>query len=155
MALLAIVPASLGAQQRYWYDAGVRRDLWAEPGLSADFSARRHSAKAQVLAPAGLAKPAAAEDSTVFRDGPSSGAGLRALAGGVIVRLRPGTGPSEREALFARHALALARPIGAQDRVWLVAAPQGVDSLELANRLHESGDFESASPNWWKERARK
>ncbi len=49
----------------------------------------------------------------------------------------------------------MAREIGGSGRVWLVATPAGLASLDLANRLHESGDFESASPNWWQFRARK
>ncbi|ODT34671.1 MAG: hypothetical protein ABS55_10885 [Lautropia sp. SCN 70-15] len=50
------------------------------------------------------------------------------------------------------HAL---RPIGPDARRWLVASPPGMPALELANRLQESGVFESASPNWWKPRALK
>ena len=36
---LAAVSGPVQAQQRYWYDGGERRLLWAESGLRADFNA--------------------------------------------------------------------------------------------------------------------
>jgi hypothetical protein len=154
LAIVAASPALAAAQQRYWYDAGVRRALWAETAVVAEFGPKP-SGKSTVLVPSGLEKSVSAQRSPVFRDGPSSGAPLRALAGGVIVRVKDGTGAAEREALFARLGIVQARPIGAAQRVWFVPSPPGIDALELANRLHESGELASASPNWWKARALK
>ncbi len=154
VAIVAASPALATAQQRYWYDAGVRRALWAESAVVAEFGASA-TGKSAVLVPAGLEKSVSTQRSPVFRDGPSSGAPLRALAGGVIVRVKEGTAAAERDALFVRLGIAQARPIGATQRVWFVPSPPGIDALELANRLHESGELESASPNWWKARALK
>lgn len=78
----------------------------------------------------------------------------RALPGGVIVRLQE----SDRRNAYDILVEAGLRPVRALDpeqRSWLVESPAGLDSLELANRLHESGRFESASPNWWRPRALK
>jgi|GEM_PF-6216954 len=38
---------------------------------------------------------------------------------------------------------------------WLVQSEPGMASLDLANALYESGQFQSASPNWFKQRATK
>lgn len=78
----------------------------------------------------------------------------RALPGGVIVRLQE----SDRRNAYDILVEAGLRPVRALDpeqRSWLVESPAGLESLELANRLHESGRFESASPNWWRPRALK
>ena len=39
--------------------------------------------------------------------------------------------------------------------LWLVGSEPGLPSLDLANRLYESGDFAVAAPNWWQPRALK
>lgn len=155
--LLAIAASAISlaqAQQRYWYDGEVRRPLWAEPAVVVDFAQAAGGAPV-VPGPAGLEKGAGAHRSPVFRDAASPGSPLRALAGGVIVRLRPGTTGAQRAALFAKHGVAQPRRVGGQDDVWFVPAPAGVASLELANLLHETGDFASASPDWWKARTLK
>jgi hypothetical protein len=153
LALLALAgPAQ--AQQRYWYDGGERRLLWAESGLLADFSAAPGT-KQSVIQPALGDKTAAPTGSaalTVYRDQPEAGGRPRALPGGVLVGFRPRTTAAEREALLSRHGLRLIRPLGDRADWVLVASPPGDASLELANRLHESGDFASASPNWWQPR---
>lgn len=149
--LLGTTALGLNAQQRYWYDGDVRRPLWADDSQVADFSGQRGE-KSRVLKPATLVKGGALT-SPVFRDGPGEKSRSRALPGGVVVTLAPGTDEARRTALFARHALEPVRALGAD--MWLVAAAPGVASLDLANRLHESGDFRTAAPNWWQPRALK
>ena len=141
------------AQQRYWYDGEVRRPLWSDETVVADFSAARGE-KSKVLRPAAIAK-SGESTSPVFRDGPGEKSRTRALPGGVIVTLKTGPGEDRRDALFARHGLQPVREIGSGSGMWLVASPPGVASLDLANRLYESGDFKAAAPNWWQPRALK
>lgn len=138
------------AQQHYWYDADARRPLWAQAGLAADFSV---GAPAQVLKPAGLIRQPGAS-SPVFSDQPD-GARVRALPGGVVLQFRAQTDAPARQVLLARHGLTLVREIGDDGRRCLIASPAGEATLTLANRLHESGDFAAASPNWWQPRQRK
>jgi len=151
---LAAVCGPAQAQQRYWYDGGERRLLWAESGLRADFNAAPGT-KQSVIQPVIGDKPAApagTTDTPVYRDQADAGGRVRALPGGVLLGLRPGTSATARDALLARHGLRLVRPIGDRGDLLLVASPPGDASLDLANRLHESGDFASASPNWWQPR---
>ena len=151
IAIFAPHPAS--AQQHYWYDGSERRMLWSVPGVSADFSARS-AQRHQVLRPSSLIEKSAPH-SPVFRDAPAGAGAERALPGGVIIRLRTGASAQEREVLFARHGVQALRALGDNPDLWLIASPPGLPALDLANRLHESGDFGFAAPNWWRPRALK
>ena len=52
-----------------------------------------------------------------------------------------------------RAGLTPLRQIG--ERMWLVQSPVGVASLDLANRLAASGQFEFVQPDWWQPRTTK
>lgn len=151
---LAGLPAPAGAQQRYWYDGQHRRPLWAEPGQAVRFPAER-GGRPTVLPASALEKEGEARSSPVFRDAAGASGPRRALPGGVILAFPAGTDAAGRAALLARHGLRAVREIGEGSGRWLVESPPGLASLDLANRLHESGDFTSASPNWWRPRALK
>jgi hypothetical protein len=75
-----------------------------------------------------------------------------ALPGGIIVK--PKSGDTSVEAKLKAKGYEIERSIGDSGAL-LVKSPEGMSSLELANKLHESGDFESVSPNWWRERRKK
>lgn len=140
------------------------REFRIDPTRVADFRTPSSAGKSALRARSQTEKNAPtlpAGVSPVFVD-PASPGQVRALPGGVIVALRhppAGNDALAREAEGRRqiaaaglHAL---RPIGPDARRWLVASPAGMPALELANRLHASSDFESATPNWWKPRALK
>ena len=55
--------------------------------------------------------------------------------------------------LFDQAGAAPARKL--TETLWLLQAPTGLPALQLANRLHDSGHFASAQPNWWAPRIRK
>ena len=149
--MLALLGAPALAQQLYWYDGGIRRPLWAESGVVADFSGPTRE-KSAVLSPSALAKSDTRRQSAVFRDHAQPGGPARALPGGVLIRFAPGTTPAQRQAALARHGLTVLRENGPGSDSWLIESPAGEASLALANRLHESGDFEAAAPNWWQPR---
>jgi len=150
LAILFCCAAAHG-QQRYWYDGDQRRALWAEGSVVADFAARS-AEKSRVLKPAALVKGASASESPVFRDAKASGSATRALPGGVIVRFRPSMPEEQRRQLIATHRLEPVRELGEGSGLWLMHGAPGLASLDLANRLYESGDFAAASPNWWQPR---
>lgn len=149
----------------YWYDGEREHRVRIDPQRVADFRVPRLAGKPSVVRPRNEAEKSAdalpAGLSPVFVD-PDAPGRIRALPGGVIVTLKQapaGNDAVEREDLARRRIAAAGvrplRPIDPDSRCWLVESPPGMPSLELANRLHRSGDFESASPNWWQPRALK
>lgn len=144
-------PASLAkrpAAGLVWNDAGVRRPLFLDTGLRADFSPGL-SGKAAVLrrADGPLKDVSVTLQSPVLRD--ESGR-ARALPGGVLLVIDAALDDTAARALIERHAAVPVRRIAGP--VWLVASPPGLASLDLANRLADAGAFGSAQPNWWVER---
>ena len=148
------------SQALHWYDGGQRRALAIDPEWIADFDpAARGQGRSPMRKATAAEKekgpdPAAPFASPVFRDPASPGAAPRALPGGVIVTVREADAARARELLASKGLKAL-RPVGSAGTVWVVEAPAGMPSLELANRLQESGDFAGAAPNWWRPRALK
>ncbi|HEY0879568.1 MAG TPA: hypothetical protein VGE10_14060 [Zeimonas sp.] len=142
--------------QRFWYDGERRRELHVDPGWVADFRGAKPNLERRDEAATGTSRGEkddrlAPGQSEVLRDETGE---PRALPGGVIVRLREadiGGAPQ----LFAALGLTPVRALDPQQRTWLVDSPAGLESLTLANELHESGRFESAVPNWWRPRALK
>lgn len=132
-----------------WQDGSVRRTLVAVSELEADFSPRVE--RREVLQPAGSAgTESRAWISPVFRD---DRGGLRALPGGVMVTLRSPLDDASAQRLFDQAGITPARRL--TDTLWLIQAPTGLPALQLANRLADSGLFDSAQPNWWAPRIRK
>lgn len=165
----------------YWYDGDRRRELRLEPARVADFRPAAADRRAESASRGAAAGKAAARTplratreiekdasnglpagvSPVLTDAVSP-SGLRALPGGIIVTLKlapAGNDAVAREAQGRRQlveaGLEPLRAIDPEARRWLVASPAGLKSLEQANSLHESGNFESAAPNWWQPRALK
>jgi hypothetical protein len=160
-ALVAALPAA-GAPptSHYWYDGDVRRPLYVDDTQVADFSEGRDP-KSPVLRSAiaakaaGASSPAPGAQSPVFKDAAHAGARSRALPGGVVVRLKQPLPEGQAREFLRQRGLEPLRPIGEHSGMWLVQSEPGVKSLDLANQLHESGEFAGASPNWWQARTLK
>lgn len=140
----------------YWYDGTQRRQWHVDAAYVADFAAAKAAGTPRAPLKRSLGGEKALEtlssgQSAVFRD-EAGNAG--ALPGGMIVKLKTEQIARAR-ALLADAGLAPVRALDADGSVWLVDSPAGVESLTRANQLHESGRFESVSPNWWRERVRK
>lgn len=152
------VGKAANAARHYYYENGQKKTLRVDPGWVADFASPpkpepgkpRTPVKRFIGGEKGL-ETLPSGSSPVFRD--DNGA-MRALAGGVVVRLREADVPDAR-ARLADAGLLPIRQLDPEGRSWLVASPAGIPSLELANQLHESGKFESATPNWWRPRSLK
>jgi hypothetical protein len=148
---LAEPPVGSVASTHAWFDGGVRRPLAIVPSLRADFADAMRGGPVVLRPVTGVTKEALGPlQSPVLRD--ESGR-LRALPGGVLVVLDAVRDEASARELFARYGVVSARPVAG--RTWLVDAPAGLGSLELANRLAATGAFASAQPNWWVERVRK
>jgi len=130
-------PGALG-----WSEGARWNALTLIPGQVADFTPRvgQRGATLRSGTPDALSSP-------VFRD---EAGRLRALPGGVILMLKTPLSDAQAQALFKQAGVQATRRIG--ESTWLVESAVGMASLELANRLHASGLFDSAQPNWWMER---
>lgn len=145
------VPVANNAPVYYWYDGNKKREIVIASDKVADFS------KSAVIVDAAVATKSstgATNTSEVFVDA-KSGRMSRALPGGVLVRFKAVTSQSEANALLQPFGTRTVRAIGGSGKSWLVQSEPGMASLDLANALYESGQFQSASPNWFKQRATK
>lgn len=144
-------PVATNVPVYYWYDGDKKREIVIASGKVADFSTRAVIVDAAV---ATKSSTGGANTSAVFVDA-NSGRMSRALPGGVLVRFRAVTSQSEANVLLKPFGTRIVRAIGASGKSWLVQSEPGMASLDLANAIYESGQFQSASPNWFKQRATK
>lgn len=75
---------------------------------------------------------------------------LRALPGGVVVRLAPALHGEKADEWFRVRQLS-ARPLSPLPGTYVVETPPGLAALELAKQLGTSPDVIQAEPNWWRE----
>ena len=160
-----LLPVNALAAEHSYYDGAVKRSVqmdannWASvekesPNSPVTIRAASTSEKGVLqnqTTASGKREFKTLSGSPVFRDqgnGPAM-----ALPGGVIVIAKNADLEQATKRLQAR-GLTVERKIGSGTAL-LVSGPQGIGSLDLANTLHESGEFESASPNWWRERTKK
>ncbi|MCG6869924.1 MAG: hypothetical protein LJE91_14675 [Gammaproteobacteria bacterium] len=159
---------------RYWYDGDERQTVWLESDLVAEFAnpigdgsgtaSPRSGRRVRLPSRYGWLQFRRAGDSAepdtgvptraspVFRDTPSTGGPLRTLPGGVIVYLDPALSPADVDAWLIRHAPDSSRRLLFGPNVYFIDTPPGLESLETANRIHETEGVIAATPNWWTER---
>jgi hypothetical protein len=153
----SLLHTSSFAADLYYYDGTVKRPLvvdnqqWAS--VKGDTTGKSVEVRPLAINEKNVQDRLASKSvsgSPVFRVG-EAGAPM-ALPGGVI--LNPKYGDLGVVARLKAKGLVVERPIGNSGAL-LVRSAEGIASLDLANRLHESGEFESVSPNWWRERRKK
>lgn len=89
--------------------------------------------------------------SPVLHDSASSGSPLSALPGGVVATFPSGWDRARIDAWAAARGMGAPEPVVAEANLYLLASPPGLASLELANRLHESGELVACTPNVWRQ----
>jgi hypothetical protein len=151
----AVTSSTNAATAHFWYDGAERKLLAMDSDRVVRFQA---DGKASVLAKAfsqekSVLKTASETESPLFIENGRR----RALPGGLIVSLKQARDEQDaREQLVARGLTPVRLiPGDAQARNWIVASPTGLETLNMANRLHESGHFASVAPNWWTELQKK
>lgn len=166
--------------QMSYYDGATKRTIWLSPELVAEFQPTETGKSALLSAsPSGEEVPvqqaavrvwrvrsstdsdtltrtlnggsAGRHFSPVFHDFGSSASPMRSLPGGVIVTFDPRWDRARIYDFAARQNLAVERELLPGQNVFLLSTAPGLDSLAAANRLHDSGEVLSATPNWWKE----
>ena len=145
-----------------WYDGGKPRPLQLDSTVVAEFGDRADTGGEPVMRGKGVriwrqedqaATRAAAGGaaSPVFRD--SEGGAMRALPGNVIVRLDPSWNAQQVADWLRENRLSEVRRLPIGGNVLVLSSPPGLASLELANRLQQSGQVVSAQPEWWEQRS--
>jgi hypothetical protein len=147
--------ATTASAAHYWYDGAERKSVALDANRIVRFAA---DGKTSIL-PKSLSQEksvgqlSSETESALFVENGRR----RALPGGLIVSLKQARDEQDgREQLLARGLVPVRMIQGdAQGRNWIVASPSGIESLTIANRLHESGVFASVAPNWWTELSKK
>jgi hypothetical protein len=154
---LSLFHGAISAADLYYYDGMTKRSLvmdsqqWASvkdgvTGKSVELRSLTVNEKSAI----GKTSTNTIVGSPVYRVG-ETGAPM-ALPGGIIVK--PKAGDTNVEGRLKAKGFEIERPIGGSGAL-LIKSAEGSSSLDIANKLHESGEFESASPNWWRERRKK
>jgi hypothetical protein len=151
----AVTTSPLVASAHYWYDGAERKPIAIDAARVVRFAA---DGKTSILPKAlsqekNLGLSSNETESPLFVENGRR----RALPGGLIVSLKQVRDAQDaREQLVALGLVPVRMIQGdSQGRNWIVASPAGLETLTIANRLHESGGFASVSPNWWTELSKK
>jgi len=142
-----------------WYDGGKPKRVVVDSSLVAEFGNRAETDSAPVVKngqvrvwrkdDAAVTKAGSEKLSPVLRDG--VGGRMRALPGNIIVRLDPNWSTAQVDAWLASQGLTKVGQLPMANNLLILSAPPGLASLELANRLQESGTVISAQPDWWQQ----
>jgi hypothetical protein len=89
--------------------------------------------------------------SLVLHDGPSSKMPKLALPGGVVATFPAEWTREQVDAWLAVRKLSAERELVAHTNMFLVPTRPGVEALDVANRLYETGELVACTPNWWRE----
>lgn len=150
----------------YWYDGSKKRSIVMDASVIASFGKDQApgvdvtgNIKGGVrlfdVSQSGGSKTVlrSSDDDTIsplFYDAASRGGQRRALPGGVVVRLNSSWSRDQALQWFADRNLSVINELAIKN-TFVIAAPAGRASLELANSLYETGEVQMSSPNWWKE----
>ncbi|MEQ1914442.1 MAG: hypothetical protein HOP24_04645 [Sideroxydans sp.] len=167
-------------QSYVWYDGPLAQTVWVNPHALAEFNATPQSAKAlskadaqakmsgaehapnglriwQVQQPTGIVTKAltvsnpTGQYSPVFHDGSSSSAQMRALPGNMIVYLNPTWDAAAVNQWIAAHQLEVVKKLNGGNNIFVFKTAPGLDALNKANALYQSGEVVAAFPDWWTE----
>lgn len=169
------------AQSYVWYDGDREQKVWLNPQVVAEFNpgkrsdtaARSVDINAKMLdmkrKQAGVrlwqmssnttgvttrALKAGNPDgkySPVFHDGPSSAASMRALPGNIIITLDPAWDAATVAAWLQKRNMEVVKKLEIGPNIYVIKTGPGLEALEVANTLYQSGEVKAAYPDWWQE----
>lgn len=168
------------AQSYVWYDGDREQKVWLNPQVVAEFNpgkrsdtaARSVDANAQLLEvkhkQAGVrlwqmsntrnvAVRALKTDnpngkySPVFHDSPSSASSMRALPGNIIITLDPAWDAAAVSAWLKKRNMEVVKKLEIGPNIYVIKTGPGLEALETANTLYQSGEVKAAFPDWWQE----
>lgn len=140
-----------------WYDGGVPRTVWIDKSHVAELPDNNAGPREGIrIVPADEARSRDATERSntvpVFRDGPTGGR-IRTIPGNIIVQLNPEWNAAQVAQWLRANALTEVHRMS--NNFLVIASPPGLPSLELANRLQESGTVVYAQPDWWEQTRRR
>ena len=167
-----------------WHDGDQERQVWLDPELVAEFSpssagenkVKQANPQAQPLAtgPRGIRlwrmmggigadsisrrmNTAAPHEifSPVLHDAASNAGPMRLLPGNVIVHLNPAWNQGTIQNWLNAKKLVAVEQLEFGPNIFLIKTGAGLEALETANRIYESGEVVAAYPNWWVEMHKK
>lgn len=174
------IPAAQLQQSYTWYDGDIKREVWVNPQLIAEFNPTI-SQKNQISAAVTGAQVVSAkmgpvrfwqvndtinaktaissiskrmnsnQISAVLHDGASTLSAMRAIPGNIIIYLDPGWDQATATQWLAQKNLQVVSQRQFMPNVFVIKSIPGLESLLMANKLYESGEVVAAFPNWWKE----
>lgn len=161
----------------YWYESGVKKTLHMDDELLAEFgpasdgesavkNAEPSATRIRVRGGGGAAiwkvgspksalqksaalKPRAGV-SPVFREGGNPGGRMMSLPGNVIVVFKSDWSEQKVKGWAAAKNLGIVGKLNIGKNAYVLKTATGLESLNLANKLQESGEVEAAAPNWWR-----
>jgi hypothetical protein len=163
-----------------WYDGRQKRTVWLNPGVVAEFhggppekslllknypaaSVRSVHRSVRIWElPAGqfsdtLPNPGESSGPTpsvyspVFHDAPTESSRMRALPGNVIVYLDPGWDHNKVTHWMETLGFEVAKKLEIRSNAYVLKTGPGMEALQTANALYESGEVVAAFPDWWLE----
>ncbi len=89
--------------------------------------------------------------SPVVHETASSASPRGALPGGAVATFPADWDRARIDAWLAKHGTSIVEPAVLEANMFLVASAPGLASIELATRLHATGEIVSCTPNFWRE----
>ncbi len=89
--------------------------------------------------------------SPVVHESDSSTSPRCALPGGAVATFPAGWDRARIDTWLAAQGTRVVEPVVIEANMYLVASDPGLASIELANRLHQSGEIVACTPNFWRE----
>jgi len=89
--------------------------------------------------------------SPALHESASSATPICALPGGVVATFKPDWDRARIDAWVAGRNMKIAEEIAPSANMFLLATPPGLESVEVANRLQQTGELVGCTPNLWRQ----
>ncbi len=177
LSAVAFAGRAVADENYYWYDGGQKKPLLMDAGLVAEFGVPPYGESAvkkaepgatrvqirgggaaiwrvgsskDILAKSADLKPGTGGVSPVFREARGQTGAILSLPGNVIVFFKSDWTDGKVTAWLAANKLEIVNKLNLGKTAYVLKSGPGLASLNLANKLQESGEVESAAPNWWR-----
>lgn len=162
-----------------WYNGSRAKTIWLNPDLIAEFNGNVKQQANNALANSATPVPGKrasirlwrlkqgktskqqmkqlqnnlpnAKVSPVLHDGPSSSGRKRALPGNIIVHLDPGWNSQQVKTWLQSNKLEVVKRLNIGPNIYVIKTGPGLEALEKANAIYQSGEVVAAYPDWWQE----